>query len=141
MVVHLRNTTNAEHLPITRDSGGSTLTTVDKTAIGLSIPLTIIALLQGAMFYIARKKIKATRRREDLGKANKDTQPYLQQKAELEDEETRKRKLEGDTVHEMQAGGESAQELSTDDRRFGLPSLKLRHELVGEEFARELEVI
>ena len=77
----------------------------------------------------------------------KSVQPHFQQKAELEDEENRKHELEatdkrlelkGDTIYEMQA--ENAPELPTNGSRTGIPSLALTHELIGEEFAKELGV-
>ncbi|MCJ1460791.1 hypothetical protein MMC28_011173 [Mycoblastus sanguinarius] len=68
-----------------------------------------------------------------------DTQPYLQQKGELEAEETRIHELEArermyeldgeDAVYEMQ-DGDLRQEISTENPRPGMPSLKLRYERV-----------
>ena len=77
---------------------------------------------------------------EHLSKASSEAeaQPYLQQEAELEG--IGNRRFEMDRNHRangMQAPG-TVQEISAGRTLEGLFSLNLRHELVGEEFMKEL---
>ena len=77
---------------------------------------------------------------EHLSKASSEAeaQPYLQQKAELEDLGSRRFELDGNhRAYEMQAPG-TVQEISAGRTVEGLPSLNLWHELVGEELVKEL---
>ena len=65
------------------------------------------------------------------------SQPYLQQKAELEAEENRKHELEAEErKYEMGTAGERY-ELSAEE---GQRKPSCRQELRGEEYSRELEV-
>ena len=77
---------------------------------------------------------------------SEDTQPYLQQKAELEAEETRKNELHAeeqrselaeDTIQEMQDRDHSHEILTKASP--AMPSLQTTQELRGEEFSKELE--
>ena len=81
--------------------------------------------------------------------SEEETQPYLQQKAELEAEEKRRLELETvevrnemdgrDHMNEMPAqGSEVANEIDTIERP-AMSSLEERHELKGEEHSKELE--
>ena len=83
--------------------------------------------------------------------SGEETQPYLQQKAELEAEETRRLELEAvevtyemdgsDHRNEMPAqGSEVGNEIDTIERP-ALSSLRERHELRGEEHSKELEAL
>lgn len=83
-------------------------------------------------------KIKKTKALRGKLTVPEDSQPYLQQKAELEAEETRKHELEvGEIRHELD-GKIRIQEIS-DESSHGLPSVYQRQELRGEEHSRELE--
>lgn len=111
-----------------------------KVGIGIAIPVIVTALFLLAVFLSLRsnkiKKTKTLRRRRTI---LEDSQPYLQQKAELEAEEMRKHELEvGEMRHELD-GESRIQELS-DDSSHGLPSVYQRQELRGEEHSRELDV-
>ncbi len=75
------------------------------------------------------------------------SQPYLQQKAELEAEERRKFELEAqekryeldadDTIHEAE-GENHRHEFSTERIRSPMLSIRTRQESRGEEYSREL---
>ena len=81
---------------------------------------------------------------------SEETQPYLQQKAELEAEEKRRIELEavevryemdgGDDRKEMPAPGSDVRTEIDTTTRPSMPSLRETQELRGEEFSRELEV-
>lgn len=80
---------------------------------------------------------------------SEETQPYLQQKAELEAEEKRRLELEavevryemdGETSRKaMPAPGNDVRNEIDTVTRPPMPSLRERQELRGEEFSRELE--
>ena len=71
------------------------------------------------------------------GDPKEKSQPYLQQKAELEAKENRKHELEAEErKHEMGTEGERY-ELSAEE---GQRESRRRQELRGEEHSRELEV-
>ena len=75
---------------------------------------------------------------EDLGPPQEDSQPYLQRKAELEAEETRKHELEA-RQRRCEVGNEGERyELPVEERDLMVRS---RQELRGEEHSKELEVL
>ena len=127
----------------------SRFTTRDKAATGIVVPVVaIISLVLGILFYLRRRR-KRSNSGEDTHGSEEETQPYLQQKAELDAEE--KRRLELETVevryeldgrdcrNEMPAqGSEVGNEIDTIERPV-MSSLKERHELKGEECSKELE--
>ena len=88
----------------------------------------------------AQKKLK--KEAEDASSQNREspheeTQPYLQQKAELEAEENRKHRLEA---------RERRYEMGSEGERYELPAggrdsmRRTRQELRGEEHSKELDV-
>lgn len=138
--------------PTTSSAGGnisSGFTAKDKAATGAVIPVVaIISLVLGIAFYIRRRR-KISNFGKDPHRSGEETQPYLQQKAELEAEEKRRLELEAVEVryeldgrnyrNEMPAqGSEVENEIDTIERP-ALSSLKERHELRGEEHSKELE--
>ena len=138
--------------PMTSSVAGnisSGFTTKDKAATGVVIPVVaIISLVLGILFYLRRRR-KRSESGKDTHGSEEETQPYLQQKAELEAEEKRRLELEAlevryeldgrDYSSEMPAqGSEVGNEIDTIERP-ALSSLKERHELKGEEHSKELE--
>lgn len=111
-----------------------------KVGIGIVISVVVIALFLLAVFLSLRSyKIRKTKTLEEKHTAPEDSQPYLQQKAELEAEEIRKHELEvGEIRHELD--GKSRIHEISDESGHGLPSVYERQELRGEEISRELEV-
>ena len=72
----------------------SGFTTKDKAATGVVIPVVaIISLVLGILFYLRRRR-KRSESGKDTHGSEEETQPYLQQKAELEAEEKRRLELE-----------------------------------------------
>ena len=97
-----------------------------------------------------KEKSTAAIEREASRKTDQDTQLYLQRRAELEDDGKESTywqimekplELEEYMTFETLAEVGSAHQICTDDQRPGILSLTLRHELVGEEFARELNIV
>ena len=122
------------------------LVTAAKVSIGVFTPILGIAAILGVVLYLRKKGQRKPKKGED-SENDQISEPYFQQKPELEDEGNRLREMEaidrrcemdGDSLYEMQA--EETPELPTHGLRTGIPSLALTHELVGEEFARELGV-
>lgn len=124
------------------------LMTRDKAAIGVVVPVVaIISFALGMIFYLRRRR---KRSQSDKGKnVSEETQPYLQQKAELEAEEKRRLELEAVEVRYEMDGGDDRKEVpapESDGRneidtitRPPMPSLRERQELRGEDCSRELE--
>lgn len=113
---------------------------------GLFVALIIIGTLAWRKF--RKRKIAAATDAIDEGpsSSSEDTQPYLQQKSELDAEEARKHELHaeeqrhelaGSTIFEMQDGDQSHEILTQD--RIATASLRATHELRGEEHSKELE--
>ena len=102
----------------------------------------------GIVVYLRRRQ-KRSKSGKDPHGSGEEPQPYLQQKAELKAEETRRLELEAvevryemngsDHRNEMPAqGSEVENEIDTIERP-ALSSLRGRHELRGEEHSKELE--
>ena len=113
-----------------------------KVANGVAIPVAFLALVLLGVLVYKRRKTQKTLKEEDAisykqGSPHEDTQPYLQQKAELEAEEKRK--------HELEAR-ERRYEMGIEGERYELPveehdlMIRTRQELRGEEHSKELEV-
>ena len=113
-----------------------------KIANGVAIPVVLLGLvLLGFLVYKRRKNQKTLREEDptsqDIGSPQEDSQPYLQQKAELE--------AEGKRKHELEAQ-ERRYEIGNEGERYELPveegdlMVRSRQELRGEEHSRELEV-
>ena len=113
-----------------------------QTKVAIAIGVPVVALLSLTVAFLVRyrhRKIrlvslkKAEAERE--GKSQEDVQPYLQQKAELEVEESR--------IHELEAL-ERHIELGNEGERFQLSGkediIRVRQELEGEEHSKELGV-
>ena len=113
-----------------------------KIGLGVAIPVTSLGLvLLGYLVYKGRKgqetleEEDATSKKE--GSPHEDQQPYLQQKAELGDEENRKHELEArQRRYEMGVEGERY-ELPVEEPDF---MIRTRQELRGEEHSTELDV-
>ena len=127
----------------------SGFTTRDKAATGIVIPVVaIVSLVLGILFYLRRRR-KRSESGKETHRSEEETQPYLQQKAELEAEEKRRLELEAvevryemdgrDHRNEMPArGSEVGNEIDTIERP-ALSSPRERQELKGEEHSKELE--
>lgn len=106
--------------------------------IGIAIPVVVIALLLLAVFLWRRsRKIKKANVTEVQDTISEDRQPYLQQKAELEAEEKRKHELEAEERRYELDGESRIHEIS--ENSHGLPSLRARQELRGEDHSKELD--
>ena len=136
--------------PSTSEENRQVLNATARIEVGVIVPVVaIISSLVGILFWRRHRKqnVHGENESKPTDDPAKDTQPYLRRKAELEDDENRKRELEAqeqrpelnaeDTIYEI-SGPEDRQELFT-DLRTGLPSHRLKHELAGGEFAQELE--
>ena len=113
-----------------------------KVANGVAIPVASLGLVLFGFFVYKRRKAQKTLKEDDAtsqnqGSLHEETQPYLQQKAELEAEENRK--------HELEAR-ERRYEVGNEGERYELPveeegsMIQIRQELRGEEHSTELEV-
>ena len=94
-----------------------------------------------------RKQNKSRKDTNNSADASGETQPYLQQKAELEAEEKRRLELEAVEVRYEMDGADNITEMPGNDIRNEIDtaaepemsSLRKKHELRGEEFSKELE--
>lgn len=113
-----------------------------EVANGVAIPIAFLGLaLLGFLVYRRRKTQKKIKQKnvtsQKQGSPQEYTQPYLQQKAELEAEEKRK--------HELEAR-ERRYEMGNEGERYELPverenlMIRTRQELRGGEHSTELEV-
>lgn len=113
-----------------------------KIATGVAIPVASLGLVLLAFVVYRRRKTRKTLKEQDASSQRQespreDTQPYLQQKAELEAEEKRKYELEA---------RERRLEMGNEGERYELPvegegrMIRARQELRGEEHSTELEV-
>ena len=144
-----KNSSQSAAISLAAENISQGFTTRDKAAVGVVVPVVaIISFALGMIFYLRRH-----RKRSQSGKGknvSEETQPYLQQKAELEAEEKRRVELEAVEVRYEMDGGDDRKEMpapGSDVRteidtitRPPMPSLRERQELRGEEFSRELEV-
>ena len=112
-----------------------------KIANGVTIPLVFLGLILLGFLVHRRQKNRKTLNEDDptsqdLGSPQDNSQPYLQQKGELEGEGTQK--------HELEAR-ERRYEIGSEGGRYELPveerdlMIRSRQELRGEEHSRELE--
>ena len=140
--------------PSPSKTGSTGIGTTGKISVGIFIPVGSICVLVLSIILTRRYRKRTdpvnggNNREEPREDSDPGAQPFLQQKAELDDEETRRRELEArarrfelnddNAVHELQ-GPEGRPEIPHESTRVVLPSLSSRHELVGEESARELE--
>lgn len=130
--------------PIPTHSSGSHKKNL-KVAYAVAIPVALLGLvLLLFLLYKRRKAHKTLKKEEEDSSSQKqgsshheDTQPYLQNKAELEAEENRK--------HELEAR-ERRYEMGNEGERYELPAgeresmRRTMQELRGEEHSTELEV-
>ncbi|KAM0799753.1 hypothetical protein BDR22DRAFT_854063 [Usnea florida] len=135
------NGTSTQPVP-TQSSRSHDKTVKVANAVAFSIAFLALALL--AFFVYKRRKAQKTSKEESEDGSpqnhgsphHEDTEPYLQQKAELEAEETRK--------HELEAR-ERRFEMGSDGERYELPAgerdsmKRTMQELRGEEHSTELE--
>ena len=92
-------------------------------------------------FVLVAILLRYRRTRQKLGQNSQTTevQPYLQPKTELGDEDHRLFEVDGNNAMQELQVPDSTPEITSESRTDIVPSLRLRHELVGEEFAKELE--
>ena len=123
----------------------------DRIIAGTTI--SIVAIILAIISLLAWRKVRRSRRvaaahaNADTNSPGGDAQPYLQQKAELDDEQRRHELGIEETRNEPDDSGE-VQELEGEDSRHEIltevphviPSLLERHELRGEEHSKELDV-
>ncbi|KAG8527917.1 uncharacterized protein KY384_006833 [Bacidia gigantensis] len=122
-----------------------TLNTTQKVGIGVAASIVSTALLIFVLSFIWRKKRRQRARKaseEVLATAIDQSPFYLQQKAELEDEDRRKHELEGEGKM-VELGGESTVKhempAASDMITITEPlSSQFRQELMSEEFAQEI---
>ena len=123
-------------------------------AIASAVPVAFVSLLLIGAFAWWRQKRQSQEKSipkspQEISTISTSSQPYFQQKAELEDEERRRHELEGRSrVHELnkdgsvyQLGDNGPYELPVIHDIFNIPSLteEIRQELRGEENSKELE--
>lgn len=127
------------------------LSPTEKTAVEVVCTGLFVALIGHGIWawrrYRKRRHTPASDvTNKDPQSSTEDTQPYLQQKPELDAEEAAKHEMHAeeqryelaeDTIYEMQ-GGEQNHEILT-EARAPMASLTARHELKGEEHSKELE--
>ena len=117
---------------------------VPTIAVAVTISVAFLGMVLLAFLMYARQKAQKKLRKEaegassqNNGSPHENTQPYLQQKAELEAEENRK--------HELEAQ-ERTYEMGSEGERYELPTgkqdamIRARQELRGEEHSKELDV-
>lgn len=107
----------------------------------------VIALIV-LVWHIGQKHFRrATGVKEEKHKNRDEVKPYIQPKAELDAEESRRNEMEGkDIEYELEQGGryeidgdENNDEITGPSREIGtLPSSMESHELRGEEHSTEL---
>ena len=126
----------------------STMGTKTKLGVGILIPIAFMVSLSVAV-YLWRRHRK-THMKSEKGKKeaeDKEQSLYFQQKPQLEDTnrgrelESRELPFEMDEEAEIREmrGSLGGQELLGSSERKGATNPGVRHELAGEEFARELE--
>ena len=129
----------------------SAFTKRDKAAIGVSVPIAVITIIVIAVFAVSRRRRLAQKKIIEDGDSpstDEQSQPYLQQKAELEAKENSNMELEArERRHELDGGIAlheipdqcSRYEIPNEDLWRLLPSLQVRQELRGEEHSLELQ--
>lgn len=121
-------------------------TAVQVVCTGLFVALIVLGILAWRRYRKRRTAAVTDVIDKELSSSTEDTQPYLQQKPELDAEEATKHELQAeeqryelaeDTIHEMQDGDQNHEILT--GRRAAMASLTATHELRGEEHSKELE--
>ena len=113
----------------------------DKIAIGVTIPVVIVVIISlciGVLLWRHKKSKQGQKPQTDTDAAMpiSNRQPYLQHKAELEDEERRKHELEAHEARYEMDGDDEIHEMGSEDGRRRLSRLQ---ELRGPEHSQELE--
>ncbi len=109
-----------------------------RIAIGVCVPVLIVTV-----FALAIRRILQHRKRKLMDQSNgtgtplDGSQPYLQQKGELEAEEKRKYEVQAEERRYELADDNQIREMSTTDSPYEL-SIQRTQELRGEEHSREL---
>ncbi|MCJ1460201.1 hypothetical protein MMC28_010580 [Mycoblastus sanguinarius] len=128
-----------------------------KIIIGITVPVLVLTLPLCLLFLLYRHQKRSSAGvilTEDPNthesKIHQEPGPFLQQKPELDDEERRRHEMQADEIRNEMEGEASRFEMEGEDDRqeveaeeLGrrvIPSLEMRHELRGEEHAKELEV-
>ena len=113
---------------------------------GLFVALIVLGTLAWRKYRKRRIAAATDATDKDSSSSSGATQPYLQQKSELDAEEARKHELHaeeqryesaGSTIHEMQDGDQDHEIIA--EARIAMASLRATHELKGEEHSKELE--
>ena len=118
-----------------------------KAGVGIAVPLFILALLVLGLYLWHRRRKGTFGFLESENSANggpeaSNRQPYLQHKAELEDEARRKHELEtqerGFELEHDSRASEMLDQMFDTTKTEPSPSQQIHHELSGEEHAMEL---
>ena len=109
----------------------------------------VVVTLTGLVFYIGPKHFRrATAIKGGTNRVHHQSQLYFQPKAELDTAENRKDELEAKEIrfeleprerYEIEGGIARAEMAGFNGENGAIPSLMERHELRGEEHARELD--
>lgn len=129
----------------TRAKGSVSVRRINTTQIIIvSVTVTTAGLMILLFCFVAIRRYRKKRNQATLVKQpdmTSDTQPYLDQKAELEDEERRKHELSSRGImYEMEGENRIFEMPSDAGTRTKLTSLQGIHEMRGAEHSKELEV-
>ena len=117
---------------------------VHSVQIIISVVVPTAGLTVLLLCFIVIRKYRKKRNKAAFGNRpamTSNVQLYVDQKAELEDEERRKQELDGEGVRYEMEGEERLFEMPGDvSTRMGLASNSRTHELRGAEHSNELEV-
>ncbi len=106
-----------------------------KAAIAIGVVVFVIVVISLSIFLLWRHR----KQKEGAKQREQDTQPYLQNKPELQDQETRKHELEAtETGYEMDGSHTINELVGTEGIRQTFSPGQMQ-ELRGEECSRELE--
>ena len=123
------------------DSGGQALERPARIGIGLAVPVGVLALI-GIVAVVWRRKARrqsSTELKPREEKQPDDLQPYLQRKAELEDQERRRHELESNECRYELEGADKGTELPIGKSVNVVRSVPRMQELRGEEHSKELD--
>ena len=109
----------------------------DKIAVGLVVPVAVIASLLVTLISWRRYRTRRQAETNNNTKLPEDAQPYLQQKPELGAEERRTYEREAQEVRYEMQGEDTIHELGPEGDIRGISR---RQELQGPEHSKELEV-